>query len=97
MKIERFEDLDIWQESRELCKKVSDITRNGEFSKDFKFRDQIRDSSGSTMDCIAEGFERDGVREFIQLLFNHRSEAEVNVKYRKGVLWRNTLTKLQSL
>ena len=68
MKIERFEDLEIWQESRELCKKVSDITRNGEFSKDFKFRDQIRDSSGSTMDCIAEGFERDGVREFIQLL-----------------------------
>jgi len=68
MKIERFEDLEIWQESRELCKKVRDITKNGEFSKDFKFRDQIRDSSGSTMDCIAEGFERDGVREFIQML-----------------------------
>lgn len=68
MKIERFEDLEIWQESRELCKIVGIVTANGMFSKDFKFRDQIRDSSGSTMDCIAEGFERGGNREFIQFL-----------------------------
>ena len=53
MKIERFEDLEIWQESRELCKKVRDITSNGKFAADFKLKDQIRGSSGSTMDCIA--------------------------------------------
>ncbi len=53
MTIERFEDLEIWQLSRDLCKKVRDITSKGDFARDFKFRDQMRDSSGSSMDCIA--------------------------------------------
>ena len=60
MKIERFEDLEIWQEARELCKFVFSITLSDAFKKDFKFRDQIRASSGSIMDNIAEGFERGG-------------------------------------
>ena len=67
--IKRFEDLEIWQTARMLSKKVfllSDVTP---FSKDFKFRDQIRDSSGSVMDNIAEGFERDGKKEFLQFLY----------------------------
>ena len=62
MKIERFEDLEIWKEARELCKRVFEITSVNPFSNDFKFRDQIRSSSGSVMDNIAEGFERDGNR-----------------------------------
>lgn len=69
MKIERFEDLDIWKEARELCKHVFDLTSKDLFSKDFKFRDQIRSSSGSIMDNIAEGFERGGNKEFIQFLY----------------------------
>ncbi len=68
MRIERFEDLEIWQEARELCKKVRDLTSSGIFTRDFKLKDQIRDSSGSIMDCVAEGFERDGTKEFIQFL-----------------------------
>jgi four helix bundle protein len=56
MKIERFEDLEIWQEARELCKKVRDVTSRNGFTKDFELKDQIRDSSGSVMDCIAGGF-----------------------------------------
>ncbi|HZY09747.1 MAG TPA: four helix bundle protein [Bacteroidota bacterium] len=68
MKIERFEDLEVWQEARELCKKIKEVTSKNEFAKDFKFRDQIRDSSGSIMDCIAEGFERGGNKEFTQFL-----------------------------
>jgi four helix bundle protein len=69
MKIERFEDLEIWQEARDLCKFVFSITLSDAFKKDFKFRDQIRASSGSIMDNIAEGFERGGNKEFIQFLF----------------------------
>ena len=53
MKITRFEDLEIWQEERELCKVVYKITSTGPFSKDYKFRDQIRASAGSVMDNIA--------------------------------------------
>lgn len=68
MKVTRFEDLEIWKEARELCRIVYDITSQGLFSTDFKFRDQIRASAGSTMDNIAEGFDRGGNKEFSQFL-----------------------------
>jgi four helix bundle protein len=42
-----------WKEARELCKVVYEITSTGTFSLDFKFRDQMRASSGSAMDNIA--------------------------------------------
>lgn len=68
MKIERFEDLEIWQEARVIAKQVFEISQNLPFSKDYKFKDQIRDSSGSIMDNIAEGFGRGGNKEFVQFL-----------------------------
>jgi len=68
MKVELFEDLEIWKEARLLCKLVSVVIRGDEFSKDFRLRDQIKASSESIMDNIAEGFEREGNREFIQFL-----------------------------
>lgn len=68
MKIKRFEDLEIWQEARSLCKQVCKITRQNPFCNDYKLRDQIRTSSGSVMDNIAEGFERNGNKEFMQFL-----------------------------
>ncbi|SDD38851.1 four helix bundle protein [Algoriphagus faecimaris] len=68
MKIEKFEDLEIWKEARELCKFIRSLTRKSDFSKDFKLVGQINGSSGSIMDNIAEGFDRDGNKEFIQFL-----------------------------
>jgi len=53
MKIEKFEDLEIWKEARELCKMVFEITSVSPFCNDYKLRDQIRGSSGSIMDNIA--------------------------------------------
>jgi len=53
MTIERFKDLEIWKLARELCKFVYEITEKEPFSKDFTLRNQIRSSSGSTMDNIA--------------------------------------------
>jgi four helix bundle protein len=68
MKIGESEVLKIWQEARELCKKVFEITSFSPVCYDFKFRDQIRAASGSIMDNIAEGFEHGGNKEFIQFL-----------------------------
>jgi four helix bundle protein len=68
MTIQRFEDLEIWKEAREVSILVFKLTETDRFSKDFRFRDQIRASSGSVMDNIAEGFERDGNKEFKQFL-----------------------------
>ncbi len=69
MKVNRFEDLVIWQMARELCKYVFDITSNDIFKNDYKLKNQIRGSSGSVMDNIAEGFDRGGKKEFIQFLY----------------------------
>lgn len=66
--ISRFEDIKAWQQSRELCKLIHSFTIKPEFSKDFRLVGQIKGSSGSIMDNIAEGFERNGNREFIQFL-----------------------------
>jgi four helix bundle protein len=68
MKINRFEELMIWQDARALCKIVFDLTNDGAFQKVYSLRNQIISSSGSIIDCIAEGFERDGRKEFIQFL-----------------------------
>ena len=64
-----FEELSIYQQSRTLAKQVYEITRQGEFKYDTRFVQQMRASSGSISDNIAEGFERQGNREFLQFLY----------------------------
>ncbi|AYN05672.1 four helix bundle protein [Flavobacterium sp. 140616W15] len=66
--INRFEDLEIWKEARRLAKEINLIVNETELKSDFRFKNQINASSGSVMDNIAEGFERDGNLEFRQFL-----------------------------
>ena len=66
--ITRFEDLEIWKEARRLSKEIHVISIETELKNDFRFKDQIKASSGSIMDNIAEGFERNGNLEFRQFL-----------------------------
>jgi four helix bundle protein len=66
--IKRFEDLEIWQDARRLSKEVIVLSKETDLKTDFRLKDQIKASSGSVMDNIAEGFERNGNLEFRQFL-----------------------------
>ncbi|WP_420401240.1 four helix bundle protein [Flagellimonas sp.] len=63
-----FEELEVWKMSRELCNEVWQIILNTTLAKDFELKNQMNSASGSVMDNIAEGYERNGNREFIQFL-----------------------------
>lgn len=69
MKYSRFEELPVWQEARKLTSDVYAVTSKGAFSKDFRLKDQIRDSSTSIMSNIAEGFENQTPKQFIRYLY----------------------------
>ena len=75
MRIERFEDIEAWKEARKLVNMVYDLSNEGLFSKDFSLRNQIRGASVSVMSNIAEGFDRETNREFIQFLIVARASA----------------------
>lgn len=66
--IKRFEDIEAWQLGRELKRALYMISKRGDFGRDFPLRDQIRRAAMSVTANIAEGFERDGSREFVQFL-----------------------------
>ena len=67
-KIEHFEDLEVWQLGREICKEVECLFLNTSLGKRYKLRDQMDSSSGSIMDNIAEGFDRGGNMKFRNFL-----------------------------
>jgi len=67
-KIERFEDLQVWILAREICRFVTYLFETTPLKSNYAIRDQIERSSGSIMDNIAEVFERNGNKEFIQFL-----------------------------
>jgi four helix bundle protein len=68
--ITRFEDLEIWQLARVQVQDFDKLVEETTLSRDFELRNQMNGSSGSVMDCIAEGFERSGNTEF-KKLFDH--------------------------
>lgn len=70
--MKRFEDSVAWQKSKELNIETYKTFKD---SRDFGFRDQILRASVSVMNNIAEGFERDGDREFRKFLYIAKGSA----------------------
>lgn len=65
-KIESFEDILAWQESKILVIDIHKIFKN---CRNYSFRDQIQKAAVSVMNNIAEGYERKGNREFSKFLY----------------------------
>lgn len=77
-RINRFEDLICWQKARIIVKEIYGITKQGNFTKDYSLKDQIRRAAVSVMLNISEGFCRKTHKEFKQFLFfAHGSLGEI--------------------
>lgn len=64
--IVKFEDLLVWQEGMNLAEEIYKITHE---MKDYALLNQMRRAAVSIPSNIAEGFERNSNKEFIQFLF----------------------------
>lgn len=73
--LKTFEELDIWKKGMEITMKVYELSSTGFFSKDYALKTQIRDACISITSNIAEGYERDGVKEQIQFLYYAKGSA----------------------
>ncbi len=64
-KIERFEDIEAWQEARVLGKMIYEAAKsNKALAEDYGFRKLIEGAVSSVMSNIADGFSRRSTKEF---------------------------------
>ncbi len=83
VKANRFEELNVWQNSRDLGKNIYIATQDW---KDFELKDQIRRAVVSISSNIAEGFDRGSRRDFARFLYIARgSGAEVRSQLYLGL------------
>ena len=99
--IQRFEELEAWKLARALTNDIYDATLVGEFNRDFSLRDQIRRASISIVSNIAEGYERDGDKEFVQFLYIAKGScgevrAQLYLAYDRNYLRREQFATLSS-
>lgn len=71
-RIEKFEDLDTWQKAMRLTADIHELLRE---CRQYSLRDQIQRAAVSVPSNIAEGFERQTSKEYIQYLFISKGSA----------------------
>ena len=99
--ITNLEDLECWKQARETTKAVYKWTRGHSFSADYALRDQVRRAALSIVSNIAEGFGREGTREFMQALSVAKGSAtevvaQLYVALDQGYLTEQEFCALQS-
>ena len=63
-----FDELDAWRLANELKRGVYTLTETGSVTRDFDFRNDLRESAKSAPSNIAEGFARYAPRQFRHFL-----------------------------
>ena len=64
-----FRDLIVWQKAKNLAIKVYKASEEGNLSRDFGLRDQMRRSAVSIASNLAEGDERDTDKESVRFFY----------------------------
>ena len=90
--IKRFEDLECWQEARKFVQLIYRLTKNREFSRDFRLVGQITDSAVSSMANIAEGFHRKSNKDFMKFLDYSRASIAETVSHSYVALDQHYIT-----
>lgn len=75
-KIEKYEDLRCWQQSRKLVNYVYELIEKPALKNEFALSDQLKRAGISVMTNIAEGFTRYHKRDFIRFLDYAQSSAQ---------------------
>lgn len=68
MQIKSYQDLKVWQQSMQLAEECYQVTRQFPKEELFAMTSQIRRAAASIPANIAEGWGREGTREYIQYL-----------------------------
>jgi four helix bundle protein len=72
--VRRFEDLEMWQLALKIYKRISLVADTLRQKHEYRFAEQMKSAAGSTMDNIAEGFERNSRLEFLNSLSISKGE-----------------------
>src|ERR1044071_6123452 len=65
MAFQSFEDLEVWQRG---CRLAVDVFKTFPTCRNFTMQDQVQRSALSVPSNIAEGYERNSIKEFIRLI-----------------------------
>jgi four helix bundle protein len=86
-----FKDLIVWQKAKDLAVKICQVSEEGDLSRDFSLRDQIRRSAVSIASNLAEGDERDTDKESVRFFYITKGSlaelrTQIGIAYEIGYL-----------
>ncbi len=92
-----YKELDVWQRAIKLVKNIYEIVEQFLKKENYALSDQVRRSSVSIPNNIAEGFTRNFTKEFIHFLYialGSASELETQLIIAKEVGYMDTIDNL---
>jgi four helix bundle protein len=101
MAVNRFEDLEVWKLAKEYCDEIGAVIRRSGFRVEPKLRDSLNENAISVVENIAEGFEREGRKEFarftrIAKASNGEGRADLHIALGRALLTREEFERLHA-